>query len=215
MEADPSSLPWNSIYKIMIGSIVPRPIGWISSIDEAGHSNLAPFSFFNAVCAKPPTVLFCPMIRGTDWMPKDTLQNVRQTGEFVVNIVTQVLAEAMNITSTEFPRDVDEFKAAGLMPAQSAVVRPPRVAESPIHYECLLDQIIEIGSEPGGGSIVIGRVVHVHVDDVVLAGMDKIDLARLQPIGRLAGNQYCRVTDLFELVRPPSQIQGISSPGNS
>ncbi len=161
MEINPTELPWNSIYKIMIGSIVPRPIGWISSVDEEGCPNLAPFSFFNAVCPNPPTVLFCPLIRGTDHQPKDTLRNVRQTGEFVVNIVTRALAEAMNVTSTEFPAQVDEFQAAGLTPAPSVVVRPPRVAESPIHYECKLDQVVEIGSQPGAGSIVIGRVVHL------------------------------------------------------
>jgi flavin reductase (DIM6/NTAB) family NADH-FMN oxidoreductase RutF len=207
MEIDPSDLPWNSVNKIMIGSIVPRPIGWISSLDEAGCANLAPFSFFNAVCANPPTVLFCPVIRATDRGQKDTLRNVRLTGEFVVNIVTEALAEAMNLTSTEFPSQVDEFKACGLSTLPSVAVQPPRVADSPIHYECKVMQIFEIGNQPGGGSVVFGQVVHLHVDESVLVGTDKIDLARLQPVGRLAGNAYCRVTDLFEMVRPGSQIK--------
>jgi flavin reductase (DIM6/NTAB) family NADH-FMN oxidoreductase RutF len=119
MEADPATLPWKSVYKLMIGSILPRPIGWISTVDAAGQTNLAPFSFFNAVASRPPTVLFCPTIREFDAGPKDTLRNVRTTGEFVVNIVTEALAEAMNISSTEFPAEVDEFRAAGLTPAPS------------------------------------------------------------------------------------------------
>lgn len=206
MEISPENYPWNSIYKIMIGSILPRPIGWISTIDPAGKPNLAPFSFFNAVCGNPPHVLFCPMVRGTDNNPKDTLRNVRATGEFVVNIVTEELAEAMNITSTEFPAEVDEFKTAGLEIEPSVRVRPPRVAASPIHYECQVAQIVDISDQPGGGSVVIGRVVHLHVAERVLVDSDKINLFALRPIGRLAGSAYCRVSDVFEMLRPPSRL---------
>ncbi len=131
MEISPSTLPWQSLYKLMIGSIVPRAIGWVSTVDEAGEPNLAPFSFFTAAGANPPHVLFCPMIRSTDGQPKDTLHNVRTTGEFVVNIVTEALGPQMNLTSTEFPAEVNEFAAAGLTPVPSSVVRPPRVGESP------------------------------------------------------------------------------------
>lgn len=206
MEISPENYPWNSIYKIMIGSILPRPIGWISTIDPSGKPNLAPFSFFNAVCGNPPHVLFCPMIRGTDLSQKDTLSNVRATGEFVVNIVTEELAEAMNITSAEFPAGMDEFAAAGLEKMPSVRVRPPRVAASPIHYECQVVQIVDLGSQPGGGSVVIGRVVHLHVAERVLIGGDKIDLNALSPIGRLAGSAYCRVSDIFEMPRPGSWL---------
>jgi len=206
MEADPATLPWKSVYKLMIGSILPRPIGWISTADAAGRANLAPFSFFNAVAARPPTVVFCPTIREFDAGPKDTLRNVRTTGEFVVNIVTETLADAMNISSTEFPAEVDEFQAAGLTPAPSAVVAAPRVAESPIHFECRVHQIVDLGTEPGAAALVLGRIVHLHVDPSVLAGEDKIDLAALRPIGRLSGPGYCRVTDVFQMPRPPSQL---------
>jgi flavin reductase (DIM6/NTAB) family NADH-FMN oxidoreductase RutF len=194
------------MYKIMIGSILPRPIGWISTISTQGNTNLAPFSFFNAVCPNPPTVLFCPNIRRSDAGSKDTLHNIRATGEFVVNIVTEKLAEAMNITSTEFPAEVNELEAAGLTPASSLMVRPPRVAESPIHFECKVTHVLDIGSGFGSGSIVVGQVLHVHIDDKVLLGIDKIDLLELKPIGRLAGTAYCRVTDIFKMNRPPSQI---------
>ena len=208
MEIYPSTLPWKSLYKLMIGSIVPRAIGWVSTVDETGEPNLAPFSFFTAAGANPPHVLFCPMIRDTDGRPKDTLHNVRTTSEFVVNILGEALAAQMNVTSTEFPAEVNEFAAAGLTAVPSSVVRPPRVGESPIHFECRLTQIVDLGHEAGAASVVIGQVVHMHVSDALLIGGDKIDIAALQPIGRLAGNSYCRVAPaMFDLVRPPSQIR--------
>ncbi len=204
MEISPEAISPASMYKLLVGSVVPRPIGWISTVSKAGVYNLAPFSFFNVASANPPHVLFCPTERGTDGGRKDTLHNIREMGEFVVNIVTAQIADAMNLTATEFPPDVDEFAMAGLTAVQSAVVRPPRVGESPIHFECQLAQIIDLG----GGHVVIGRVVHVHVDDRLLIGGDKIDVTALQPIGKLAGNAYTRVTDLFDLVRPPTQLLG-------
>lgn len=212
MELDPESHPWSSVYKILIGSILPRPIGWISSLDEDGRPNLAPFSFFNVVSARPPHVVFSPMIRETDASEKDTLRNIRATGEFVVNIVTEALAEAMNITSTELPAGVDEFALAGLTPSPASVVRAPRVAQSPIHLECRVAHLLELGHRPGAATLVVGRVVHLHVDPSVLLGEDKIDLARLRPIGRLSGAAYCRVTDIFEMKRPPSQIAAGNRP---
>lgn len=206
MEISPDTIPWQSMYKILIGSIVPRPIGWISSLSLEGVPNLAPFSFFNAACANPPHIIFCPMIRTTDGQPKDTLRNVRATGEFVANLATEMLASAVNISATEFDPEIDEFAAAGLTPQASLVVRPPRVGESPIHFECRVTQIIDLGQAPGAGSVVIGRVVHVHIDEEVLIGEDKISLARLKPIARLAGNAYARITDTFELERPAPQL---------
>ena len=203
MEFAPDAMPWNSLYKLMIGSILPRPIGWISTVDAAGQPNLAPYSFFNAVCPNPPTVLFCPMIRGRDSAAKDTLANCRATGEFVVNIVGGALAEKMNATSGEYPAEVNEFEVAGVTPAPSVVVKAPRVAESLIHYECRVSQIIDVGDgAPGSGSVVLGQIVHVHIDESVLLDGDKIRLEVLQPIGRLAGMDYVRVTDIFSMTRP-------------
>ncbi|HSR46874.1 MAG TPA: flavin reductase family protein [Anaerolineales bacterium] len=206
MEADPAGLPWRSVYKLLTGAIVPRPIAWVSTVDPAGAANLAPFSFFNAVSSRPPIVAFTASVRSTGLGQKDTLRNIRATGEFVVNIVTEPLAEAMNLTSTEFPPEVDEFQAAGLTADPSTAVTPPRVAESPIHFECRLHQIIEVGADPGGGALILGRVVHIHVDPSVLLGEDKIDIGRLRPIGRLAGAGYCRTGDTFEMIRPKSQL---------
>jgi flavin reductase (DIM6/NTAB) family NADH-FMN oxidoreductase RutF len=206
MELTPSTVPWQTVNKLMTGAILPRPIGWISTIDAKGQPNLAPYSFFNMVCANPPTVVFCPMIRSTDGEHKDTLKNIKANEEFVVNFVTETLAEAMNISSQETFPDVDEFELAGLTPTPSVIVKAPRVAESPIHLECKLTQIVEIGNQPGSGSVIIGEVVHLHVDDGVLLGEDKIDLAAFKPIGRLAGGDYVRMTDIFNLERPKSQI---------
>ena len=208
MEIDPTTISYKSVYKIMTGSILPRPIGWISSIDSSGRPNLAPFSFFNAVCSNPPTVLFCSSIRGLDGKTKDTLNNVRATNEFVVNIVTEELLQAMNASSIEAPPDFDEFNYAGLTLAPSVMIKPPRVKESPIHYECRVKQIIDISDQPGGASIVIGSILHIHVDDGVMFGEDKIDLTALKPIGRLMGSGYCRVTDIIEIERPKNIIGG-------
>ncbi|MFN8413592.1 MAG: flavin reductase family protein [Anaerolineales bacterium] len=202
MEINPTTLPYQSVYKILTGSILPRPIGWISSLDMEGRPNLAPFSFFNVVCSNPPTVLFCPLIRGTDGKVKDTLNNVRATREFVVNIVTEETLTAMNASSVEAPAGFNEFEFAGLTTTPSLTVKPPRVLESPIHFECKVKEIIDINDGPGGGSIVIGTVLHIHAEDRVLLGVDKIDLTALKPIGRLMGGGYCRVTDLIEMERP-------------
>lgn len=207
MEYPVSAHPWQSIYKILIGSIVPRPIGWISTVDMYGLANLAPFSFFNVVCANPPHVLFCPMVRSTDGQLKDTLRNVRDTGEFVVNIATEELASSLNLTSTELPANIDEFEYAGLSKLSGRIVTPPRIAESPVNFECKVTYIHEIGTQPGSGSIVIGEVVYIHIDDSVLIAPDRINLDELKPIGRLSGQAYCRITDIFEMVRPSSQLK--------
>ncbi|MBI1792812.1 MAG: flavin reductase family protein [Chloroflexi bacterium] len=207
MEITPSSLPWKSIYKILTGSVLPRPIGWISTLNMDGRPNLAPFSFFNVVCANPPTVLFCPMIRSINAEPKDSLNNVRATGEFVVNIFGEELVNEMNATSVEAPPEWNEFEITGLETAPSLTVSPPRVRKAPIHFECKLNQIVEINREPGGGFVVIGTVIHIHVDEKVLQGADKINLSALRPVGRLVGNYYTRVTDLFEMERPKPEIQ--------
>lgn len=206
MNINPATLPWNSLYKILTGSVVPRPIGWISTVDENGHANLAPFSFFNVVCANPPTVLFCPMIRGTDKGQKDTFRNVLTTKEFVVNIVSEELIDAMNISSTELPSNVDEFEAAGLEKISSVLVKPPGVAASRIRFECRVSHTHQVNQGPGGGSIVLGEVVQIYIDEGVLTGTDKINLDALRPVGKLAGSAYCRVSNLLEIERPKSQL---------
>ncbi|MBZ0293438.1 MAG: flavin reductase family protein [Anaerolineae bacterium] len=207
MDINPNDYPSREVYKLITGAVVPRPIAWVSTVSSDGQPNLAPFSFFNAVCSNPPTVLFCTGIRGADQSPKDTYHNVRATGEFVINFVTERLAAAMNITATELPAEVNEFEKAGLTSGPGKQVRVPHVVESPIHFECKLREIVTISEEPGGGYIIIGTIVHMYFGDSIYREGNYIDFAAYQPIGRLTGSGYTRVNDLFELVRPPAQIK--------
>ena len=193
-------------YKLLIGSIVPRPIGFISTISPNGVYNLAPFSFFNGVFSEPMAVLFCPVIRGSDGQEKDTLKNIKSTKEFVANIVSEDFAEKMNQCSAEYPPEVDEFKEAGLTPVPSKTVKPPLVKEAKINMECRLIQLVEIGNKPGGGTVVIGEVVYFHASEEVYKD-GKIILNKLKPIGRLGGTDYCRVTDIFSIPRPTLKVQ--------
>lgn len=196
------------LYKIMVASIVPRPIAWVSTLGPDGQPNLAPFSFFNAVCSRPPTLLFASGVRGVDGQQKDTGLNAAKTGEFVINVVTEELAEAMNKTATELPPDVNEFEYAGLEAAPSVAVAPPRVAASPVAFECKVSQIVQVGDgAPGSGYIVIGEVLYLHVDDAILAENYRVNTDVFHPIGRMSGPRYAKTTDVFELFREPSQIE--------
>ena len=183
---------------VLTGVIVPRPIAFVSTISPDGEVNLAPYSFFNAVSYS--TVVFSSS-RNVGTKSKDTLRNIEETGEFVVNIVVDPIAEAMNATAAEYPEGVDEFEIAGLSHAPSQIVKPPRVAESPVNIECKLDQVVKIGSRDHEHGLVIGTILLMHVRDDVIDG-HRIDQAKLMATGRMAGNMYCRTNDRFEMVRP-------------
>jgi len=183
---------------VLTGVIVPRPIAFVSTISPDGVVNLAPYSFFNAVSYS--TVVFSSS-RNVGDKSKDTLRNIEETGEFVVNIVVDSIAEAMNATAAEFPEGVDEFEIAGLTHAPSQIVKPPRVAESPVNIECKLDQIVQIGSGAHEHGLVIGTIQLMHVRDDIIDG-HRIDQAKLMATGRMAGNMYCRTKDRYEMVRP-------------
>ena len=199
---DPSTMPWRDAYKLLIGAVLPRPIAWVSTRSADGQPNLAPFSFFNVVAADPMTLSFSVMRRGSDGSKKDTVRNIEATGEFVVNIVSEPLAAKMNASSAEVPYDVDEFLVAELTAMPSEAVEAPRVGESLVSYECTLLDMLDVGgAKPGAASLILGTVVRVHVADSVLDN-GRIRLDVLQPIGRMAGNDYVRCTDLFALVRP-------------
>lgn len=200
MEISPDELEWRDNYKLLTGAIVPRPIGFVSTVSQSGIRNLAAFSFFNGVCPKPLVISFAPMNR-SGGEKKDTLRNIEETRQFVVNVVTEDIVLKMNETAPEFPPDVDEFAVSGLTPAPSAIVKPPRVLESPINMECELLQVIQISELPGSGSLVLGKVVHMHIaDELYFDG--KIDGQMLKPVARLAGDEYCKVTHRFQLKRP-------------
>ncbi len=202
---DPAKLSALENYKLLAGSVLPRPIAFVSTVDRAGVANLAPYSFFTVVSANPPVVCFCPSSREPTegvGVAKDTLANVQATGEFVVNIVSEDFAEQMNQTAASVPPSVDEFALAGLTPLSSQLIRAPRVAESRVQMECRLTQIVAVSALPMGGSLVLGQVVRFHVADEVLAEGMHIDPDKLRAVGRMSGLDYLRTTDRFALQRP-------------
>ncbi len=193
----------NSIdsYKLLVGMIVPRPIGWISTISDKGISNLAPYSFFNMFQNNPPILGFSPAM-SRDGRLKDSLLNVKQTKCFVHNLVTTANAEAMNMTSEAFEYGVSEFEKVGLTALPSSIVSAPRVKESPINIECKLNQIIVLGDKPGNGQIVLGEVVAIHINDESILGSDGlIDSAKLVTVARLGKSEYQKQGEVFSLER--------------
>lgn len=198
LSVDPASHPAMDSYKLLIGSIVPRPIAFVSTISREGVANLAPFSFFNAVCSDPPVVCFSV---GNRVPSKDTVTNIRATGEFVVNIVTEAIAERMNVCSGDYPAGVSEFSMSGLTPEPSQIVKPPCVRESPMNMECKLIQIVDVSTRPAGASLIVGEVVRFHFDRSIAHNF-RIDPAKLRAIGRMGGNEYIRTRDRFEMIRP-------------
>jgi flavin reductase (DIM6/NTAB) family NADH-FMN oxidoreductase RutF len=195
MRLSPFDIPSKDRYKIVTATILPRPIAWVSTISADGVPNLAPFSFFTVASSDPFTLLFSCSHK-PDGSKKDTWVNAEASSEFVVNLTNQATAEAMNITATTFPHGVSEFDAAGLTPAPCQTISAPRVLEAPVSFECKLTQIVEVG----GNAVIFGAVQMIHIDDAIYDG-NYVNLAAMQPIGRLAGSGYCRVTDLFEMVR--------------
>jgi flavin reductase (DIM6/NTAB) family NADH-FMN oxidoreductase RutF len=205
MELDPRTMKPESTYKLLIGCVVPRPIAWVSTVDADGVNNLAPFSFFMGVCQEPPTIAFSSGPRAQD--RKDTVRNAELTEDFVVNVVDDDRAEQMNLTSGEYPPAIDEFALTGLTAAPSVRVRAPRVLEAPVSLECRLSRIIPVGRGPH--SLVLGEIVYFHVrDDVYDRATGRVDIGRLRPVGRLAGHQYARIHDIFEMKRPDEHYRG-------
>lgn len=205
LSIDPGEHPTGQVYKLMSGLIVPRPVALVSTVDRAGTANVAPFSYFCGVGAAPPTLLFCPVLRaGGEVHPfpqKDTLRNVEETGEFVVNVVSEAIAKAADLAAAEVPPDVDEFALAGLTPLASAVVRAPRVAESPAQMECKLLQVIYTSRSAGGGVIVVGEIVRFHVREDLVDNF-RVDAEGLAAVGRMAGNEWVRTQERFGPIRP-------------
>lgn len=201
MELDPDQLNTRTMYEWMIHSILPRPIAWVSTLSGSGVANLAPFSFFQGVCARPPTLMFCP-VNHRDGSPKDTLRNLEATGEFVVNTVSAADAEAMNATSAMLPPDIGEFEQFGVASVPSMKVRPPRVATAALAFECRLDRVIRISEGPAGGNLVLGRIVWMHVADGVIGASGYPDPDRLDLVGRMGGTDYLHTRDRFPLDRP-------------
>jgi len=207
MDALVSDLRHRDLYDIILNSVAPRPIAWVSTLSGAGQPNLAPFSFFNCVCVDPPLLAFAPGLRPSKEAesargePKDTLRNIRETREFVVNAVTFDLLGPMNITSGEYAASINEWSLARMTPEPSQLVRPARVKQSPVNFECKLYQVLDFSAAPTSSSLVIGQIVALHVDDAYMKD-GHLDRNSLDLIGRMGGIQYTRTTTRVELARP-------------
>jgi flavin reductase (DIM6/NTAB) family NADH-FMN oxidoreductase RutF len=200
MQFDPQELEQTAIYKLLTGIVIPRPIGWISTINEDGIHNLAPFSYFNAVGDDPPHIMFSTVHSNN--LNKDTLNNVLATKQFVVNMVTEDLVEQMNLTSQPIAANESEFELAGLTPIASSLVKPPRVKECKITMECEMVHYYKLeNSKTGGATIVIGKIVLFHIDESVLLENYKINLETYKPIARLAGSNYSKLGEIFSIKR--------------
>lgn len=200
MQFDPNEMEHAAVYKLLTGSIIPRPIAWVSSISENDINNLAPFSYFNAVGDDPPHLMFSTG-RGNN-TNKDTLNNILANKQFVVNMVTEELTEQMNATAQSVHADVDEFELAGVTPIASQKIKPMRVKESPIHFECeLVHHYFLEGHKNGGACVIIGRIILMHINDELLLDNYKINPETYKPIARLAGAGYSKIGEIFSVKR--------------
>ncbi len=201
---DPSDISTPELYHYLSAAIAPRPICFASTIDKSGNVNLSPFSFFNVFSTNPPILVFSPVRRGRDGSSKDTFTNIIEVKETVINIVNFPMVEQMSLSSTEYDKDVNEFVKAGFTEVKSEIVKPPRVGESPVAFECIIDQVIELGNTGGAGNLVIARVVLLHINEQYIDTTGKLDTAALDLVGRMGGSSYCRANGhaLFEIPKP-------------
>ena len=201
---DPNSISTAEMHKILLAAVSPRPIAFASTISSNGAVNLSPFSFFNVFSANPPILIFSPARRTKDNTIKHTLENIRETKEVVINTVNFPMVEQMSLSSTEYDKGVNEFKKSGLISVPSIKVKPPRVSESPVSFECIVDDIIALGNQGGAGNLIISRIVYIHINDKYLGENGEISTQKLDLVARMGGNWYTRVTEesLFEIPKP-------------
>jgi flavin reductase (DIM6/NTAB) family NADH-FMN oxidoreductase RutF len=201
---DPELLETREVHRLLSSAIAPRPIAFASTIDAKGNVNLSPFSFFNVFSSNPPILIFSPARRVRDNTTKHTLQNAAETKEVVINIVDFSIVEQMSETSREFDKGVNEFTETGLTEVPSVKVKPPRVLESPVSFECVVENIVSLGEHGGAGQLVIAKVVHIHVKSEFLDENDQIDSEKLDLVARLGGDWYTRVTkdSMFKIPKP-------------
>ncbi len=201
---DPSEISNTDLHKLMLGAIAPRPIAFASTIDSSGQPNLSPFSFFNAFGVNPSTIIFSPSRRGRDASVKHTYENIMQVPEVVINAVTYSMVEQVSLASTEFAKGVNEFEKGGFTPIDSEKVRPFRVKESPVQWECKVRQVIETGQGGGAANLMICEVLMVHVNENILDASGLIDQRKIDFVGRMGGDYYVRAHGdaLFEVEKP-------------
>ncbi len=205
---DPSSVPVPQLHGYLLGAVGPRPIAFASTTDKNGNANLAPFSFFNAFSANPPVLIFSPARNGRTNTTKDTFNNVKQVAEVVINVVTYEMVHQMSLASSPFPPEVDEFAKAGFTPLPSETVQPFRVKESPVQFECKVNEVVELGRNGGAGNLVICEVTRIHISEDVLGKDGKIDSHKMDLVSRMGGNWYCRAdpNSMFEIPKPIATI---------
>jgi flavin reductase (DIM6/NTAB) family NADH-FMN oxidoreductase RutF len=201
MLIDFTQIPTRDAYQWMVTTIMPRPIAWVSTLSPDGKTNLAPFSFFQGITANPPTLMFVP-VNNREGGKKDTLRNIELLPEFVVNLVPHRMAAQMNDTAALLPYGESEFARFGVASLPSSRVRPPRVADSPVAFECTLDQIVRIGTGAIAANVVFGRIVMAHVKDEVIGPGGLPDSSKLDLVGRLGGEDYATTRETFTLARP-------------
>jgi len=201
---DPETLETRDLHKLLLSAVAPRPIAFASTIDSKGNVNLSPFSYFNVFSSNPPILIFSPSRRVRDNTTKHTLQNADETREVVINMVDYSIVEQMSKSSNEYAKGVNEFTETGLTEVSSLKVKPPRVLESPVSFECVVDNIISLGENGGAGQLVIAKVVHIHVNSEMLDSNDQIDPTKLDLVARLGGDWYSRVTkeSMFTISKP-------------
>lgn len=201
---DPETLETRDLHQLLLSAIAPRPIAFASTIDSKGNVNLSPFSYFNVFSSNPPILIFSPSRRVRDNTTKHTLENADETREVVINMVDYSIVEQMSKSSNEYAKGVNEFTKTGLTEVSSLKVKPPRVLESPVSFECVVDNIISLGEKGGAGQLVIAKVVHIHVNSELLDSNDQIDPTKLDLVARLGGDWYSRVTkeSMFTISKP-------------
>jgi len=191
---NPEKLETKDLHKLLLSAVAPRPIAFASTIDSRGNVNLSPFSYFNVFSSNPPILIFSPSRRVRDNTTKHTLQNSEETREVVINMVDYSIVDQMSKSSKEYPKGVNEFKETGLTEVRSLKVKPPRVLESPVSFECVVDNIISLGDNGGAGQLVIAKVVYVHINSNLLDSNGEIDPTKLDLVARMGGDWYSRVT---------------------
>ena len=203
LSVDPKSLKVAQVHGYLLGAVAPRPIALVSTVDADGNPNLSPFSFFNVFSANPPIAIFSPARRGRDNTTKHTFENAKVHKECVINIVNFDMVQQMSLSSTEYPKGVSEFVKSGLTPIASDVVKPQRVMESPVQLECIIKEVIELGTGGGAGNLIVSEVVRIHINESVLDENGRIDPIKIDQVARLGGDWYTRAKDgLFSVAKP-------------
>jgi flavin reductase (DIM6/NTAB) family NADH-FMN oxidoreductase RutF len=203
LSINPQEIPIQRLHGYLLGAVAPRPICFASTVDGRGNVNLSPFSFFNVFSANPPIMVFSPARRVRDNSTKHTLENVLETKEVVINIVSHAMVHQMSLSSTEYAKGVNEFTKAGFTEVASEKVKPPRVAQAPVQFECKVDDVIALGDKGGAGNLIIAHVVQMHIDESILDNEGKIDPVKIDTVSRLGGNWYSRAkAGLFEVEKP-------------